>query len=561
MSKIKKGIKVLLTEGPGGIVKAVKRSKQIQSEAERFRQQAKSFHLVSEEELQRQRETVFQTPVTFSILTPLYNTPELFLRELIQSLQAQTYKNWELCLADGSDGAHAYVGRICKEYAKTDSRIKYHVLAENRGISENTNACIKLASGAYFGLLDHDDVLHPSALYEMMAAITRTQADFLYSDEVKFHGNTEDAVDFNFKPDFGKDELRSHNYICHFTVFSRTLLEKAGQVYRPEFDGSQDHDMVLRLTEQAGTILHIPKVLYYWRVHENSVSMNLESKSYAVDAAIRAVSEQLERCGEPGTVASNLPYQTIYRIRYQIPQNAKTAVCVHQLDTTEEFEIIKERLASFSTYKELEFLPIYRKDAEAAKSGGVCWNAAVRSTNAEYIIMLHAKCFPVTADWIEELLMYAQRKDVCAVGPQILFSDQTICYAGIALDITAQNRLRFLCRGANVQDQGYEAMLRHVRNTTAVWNGCFMVQAETLKMLGGFSEEVNGYEEIDLCLRGREQNLWNVWTCFSQLKYEGTDLQEAYEAADTKRFHARWQKRLQADDPYCHANLRKLSLL
>lgn len=561
MSKMKKGIKVLLTEGPSGILRAVKRSKQIQLEAERFRQQAKSFHLISEEEVQRQKQAVFPSPVTFSILTPLYNTPELFLRELIQSLQAQTYKNWELCLADGSDMEHAYVGEICKAYAKSDSRIKYSVLEENKGISENTNACIKLSTGEYFGLLDHDDVLHPSALYEMMYAIAYSQADFLYSDEVKFHRNTEEAVDFNFKPDFGKDELRSHNYICHFTVFSRKLLDKAGQVYRPEFDGSQDHDMVLRLTEQAQKILHIPKVLYYWRVHENSVSMNLESKSYAVDAAIKAVSEQLERCGEPGTVASNLPYQTIYRIRYQYPQTAKVAVCVHHLDTAEEFEKIKDRLTSFSTYTNLEILPIYQNDIDAAKSNGVCWNAAVCSSGADYIIVLHANCFPITADWVEELLMYAQRRDVCAVGPQILFQDRTICYAGIGLDAAAGNGLHFLCQGIHVQEQGYEAMLRHVRNTTAVWNGCFMVKAETLKILGGFSEELYGYEEIDLCLRGREQNLWNVWTCFSQMEYKGSDLQGTYITADTEAFSAKWKKRLEKDDPYCHANLRKLSLL
>ena len=227
MSKIKKGVRLLLTQGPAAVLVKL-RNKRIEHLREAaFREKAKKVHLITEEQREYQKKYTFEEPIKFSIITPLYNTPREYLLELLHSVQRQTYSDWQLCLADGSDGAHAYVGKICREYAGRDARIVYTALPENKGISENTNACIALADGQYLGLLDHDDVLHESALFEMRRAIQKFHADFLYSDEVKFSGRIEDATDFNFKPGFGKDELRSHNYICHFTVFSRKLLERA----------------------------------------------------------------------------------------------------------------------------------------------------------------------------------------------------------------------------------------------------------------------------------------------------------------------------------------------
>ena len=244
--KIKKVIKMLIKQGPFAVLRAIRDHYRKKREEEKFRNRVRSLHLISDGERENQKNRKFLAPVSFSIITPLYNTPENYLRELLESLQKQTYPKWQLCLADGSDKEHEYVGEICREYASKDSRICYEVLEENKGISENTNECLKFATGDYIGLLDHDDILHESALYEMMKVIEEEKADFLYSDEVKFSGKIEDASDFNFKPGFGKDELRAHNYICHFTVFKKSLLDQIGQAYRPEFDGSQDHDMVLR---------------------------------------------------------------------------------------------------------------------------------------------------------------------------------------------------------------------------------------------------------------------------------------------------------------------------
>lgn len=225
-----------------------------------------------------QRETVFPQMVKFSILVPLWNTPEEFLRDMITSVINQTYENWELCLADGSDGEHDYVGRICQEYAaQSAGRIVYHKLAKNEGIAGNTNQCYRLATGDYIGLFDHDDVLHPCALYEYVKAINETGADFLYCDESTFRdGSLDNLVNMHFKPDYAPDTLCGNNYITHFSAFSRRLLEEDTELFRTSLDGSQDHDMILRLTDRAKKVYHVPRLLYYWRSHEGSVASDID---------------------------------------------------------------------------------------------------------------------------------------------------------------------------------------------------------------------------------------------------------------------------------------------
>ena len=213
-----------------------------------------ALHLYDKSELDQQRKTKFNNDIKISIITPLYNTPKKFLQELVESVEQQTYSNWELCLADGSDKEHSYVGDFCRKKMIKDSRIHYHALKENKGISDNTNECIKLATGNYIALLDHYDLLHPSALFEVAKVIDKQGADFIYTDETKFRKSIH-SIDnpyyFNLKPGFSKYDLRAHNYICHLTVFSKSLLDTEPVFYRHEFDGSQDHDMVLRMTEKA----------------------------------------------------------------------------------------------------------------------------------------------------------------------------------------------------------------------------------------------------------------------------------------------------------------------
>ena len=304
-----------------------------------------------------ERETVFDRPVRISILVPLYNTPDGFLREMLDSVLAQTYENWELCLADGSDAEHKYVGDICQEYMEKDraylaakehvtnvsentqSRLVYRKLAKNGGIAENTNACYEMATGEYVGLFDHDDILHPSALFAYVKAINEQGADYLYCDETTFKsGDINRMLTMHFKPDYAPDNLRANNYICHFSVFAKNLMEGT-ELFRTKFDGSQDHDMILRLTDRAQKIVHIPRLLYYWRSHEGSVASGIDAKPYAIQAAKGAVSEHLKAHGfENFKIESTRAFETIFRIRYQIIGNPKISIIIANKDHREDLQ-------------------------------------------------------------------------------------------------------------------------------------------------------------------------------------------------------------------------------
>ncbi len=280
-----------------------------------------------------EEETVFPRELKISILVPLYNTPERFLREMIDSVRNQTYKNWELCLADGSDGANGKVGEICAQYQKEDNRISYQKIEKNLGISGNTNVCFSMATGDFIGLFDHDDVLHPSLLYECMKVICEKGADYVYTDEATFTSpNLDDLIVLHFKPDYSPDNLRANNYICHFSVFDAALLEKTG-MFRPEYDGSQDHDMILRLTEVAERVCHIPKILYYWRSHPASVAADINAKTYAIDAAKRAVHDHMrDYYGIEVEVESTRAFPTIFQVKYPIKGTPLISILIPNKD-------------------------------------------------------------------------------------------------------------------------------------------------------------------------------------------------------------------------------------
>ena len=501
----------------------------------------KNVHIVSQAELERQRKVKFSSNIKISVITPLFNTPEQYLIELIESLKSQTYSDWELCLADGSDEKHSYVGDICRKYQKEDNRIIYKTLEKNEGISENTNECIKLATGEYYGLLDHDDLLHPSALFEIMLAIEKYKAEFIYTDEAKFSENPEEIVSpvaFNFKPGFGKYDLRSHNYICHFTVFNKKLLDGEDRLYRAEYDGSQDHDMVLRLTEKTKNIVHIPKVLYYWRLHSNSVSMDLSSKSYAVDAAIHAVEAQLDRLGEEGEVRSNLPFQTIYKVSYKIGGEPLVSIVLHNANDISAIENNVREIIERTDYRPIEFLYSGQEEINIDSSPGICitnvevgnrssrgkmWNSLIGRAKGDYIVLMDAKSIPAKADWLEEMLMLVQKKDVFVVGPKIYYSDQTIAYAGGALWKTEKDKIKIIGAHDLLPDMGYEALLQHVRNTTFALAACMSFSKKDWEEQHGFSEEDSGYEDIEFCLKGLDKGKNNVWTCFALIHFRGKE--------------------------------------
>ncbi len=537
----------------------------------------------TDEEMERQKKTEFPRKIKFSILVPLYNTPEKFLKDMIESVLCQTYGNWELCLADGSDDDHAYVGETCKKYAKKDQRIRYQKLKENLGISENTNACLELATGEYIGLFDHDDLLHPFALFEYMQAICDRNADFLYSDETTFHDTPADAYNQHFKSDFAPDTLRSYNYICHFTVFSRKLLEKAGGLFRKEYDGSQDYDMILRLTEQAESIVHIPKVLYYWRAHKNSTSADVGNKPYIIDAAKAALSAHLERIGLRGTVEDSR-IASSYRIQYEIEGNPLISIIIPNKDHIEDLSKCLDSIREKSTWQNWEVIVVennstdpatfeYYKDIEKDERIRVVkWErefnySAINNFGAQFahgdiFLLLNNDIEVITSDWLEQMAMFAQRKDVGAVGAMLYYPDDTIQHAGVIVGLggVAGHSHKNFQRGT----PGYAIRLTIAQNLSAVTGACLMVRRKVWEEVGGLDEKFAvAFNDVDLCMKIRAAGYLIVWTPYAELYhyesksrgYEDTPEKERRFEGEKGRFGSKWGQILVEGDPYYNPNL------
>ena len=519
---------------------------------------------LSAEEEERQRETVFDRAVKISILTPLYNTPADFLTEMIESVQGQTYGNWELCLSDCSDGTNAeWITQICKEYAEKDPRIVYQKAEKQLGISENTNRCIEISSGDYFALLDHDDILHKGALFEIAKAVNEQNADFIYSDEAKFETAVEEAFAPNYKPGFAPDELRAHNYICHLTAFSRELLDQCG-LYRPECDGSQDHDMVLRLTEKAKSIVHIPKVLYFWRVHQESVSAGIETKYYAIDAAKRAIFDQTKRLGYPvrDEITSIPPFPSLYRVHYQIDQTKSVAIVISHAEDPVITRTCITRLDEHQIWHDVEIFVLCEKEQEEQlKQEFFCaptvWPIHVMSSSltdveelihSDYVLFTDSHAYLDTDNWIEEMAGYARREDVGAVGGKIWNPSARPYDLGGYL--MADGSVKRVLPEASRLEYGYEALLWHPRNATIVSGVFLFMKTEDLKALGGISEEMGDSWAEDLCVRLCLKGKRNVALPFVEATMnENRTLPEI-----TPAFRERY-KGIYQEDPYLNPNL------
>lgn len=543
---------------------------------------AKDYY-ISAQRREQEENAQFPKDIKFSVLVPLYNTPESFLKAMIESVQAQTYKNWELCLADGSDGEHSFVGEICKKYADGDKRIKYEKLEKNLGISENTNACIRMATGEYIALFDHDDLLHPSALYEVMRAICEHGADFIYTDENTFSEEPRDAYNPHFKPDFSPDTLRSYNYICHLSVFSRELLDSVGY-FRSEYDGSQDYDLILRLTEKAKKVFHIRKILYYWRAHKNSVAQDVGAKPYTVTAAKKALAAHLERCGLKGEVLdSSVP--TTYHIKYEIDGNPLISVIIPNKDHTDDLDICLKSLYEKSSYKNFEVIIVENNSTEketfeyyealTQKHGNikiVTWkgnfnysainNFGVNYAKGEYILLLNNDVEIINGSCLEEMLMFAQRKDVGAVGAKLYYSDDTVQHAGVILGLggTAGHAHKHFGRN----HPGYMARASIAQNLTACTAACLMMRRDVFDEVGGLDEEFEvAFNDVDLCMKIRKKGYLVVFTPYAELyhyesKSRGNDsTPEKLERfrGEIDRFKEKWQKQLDDGDPYYNPNL------
>lgn len=542
---------------------------------------------------------VFSKPLTFSILVPLYNTPKEFLKQMIQSVLNQTYADWQLCLADGSDEAHAYVGEYCKELAGREPRITYQKLEKNEGISGNTNACLKLAKGEYIGLFDHDDILHPEALFEYRKVIEEQDADFIYCDETTFKGNDiNHMLTMHFKPDYAPDNLRANNYICHFSVFRRSLLEGT-QLFRTKFDGSQDHDMILRLTDRARIIVHVPRILYYWRCHAGSVASNINAKSYAIEGARGAVADHLRQHGfEHFKITSTRAFETIFRIRYQIQGDPRISIVIANKDhvtdlkrcissiqersTYDNYEIIvvennSESQEIFSYYEELLEQPYDKNaDCQSSENGKITVvtykgsfnysainNLGVSRAAGEYILLLNNDTEVISVNWMEELLMYAQRKDVGAVGAKLYYPDRTIQHAGVVIGLGAHRTAGHTHYRQSRENLGYMGRLCYAQDVSAVTGACLLVKKSCYEQVGGLDEGFAvSLNDVDFCLKLREAGYLNVFTPFAELyHYESASrgADDSGEKAErynreSEKFREKWKQVLEKGDPYYNPN-------
>ena len=569
--------------GPRDIARKLRQKK--------MEQEAKKLHgtasFPTPEEAKRQQDMKFERMVKVSILVPLYNTPMNFLNEMIDSVRNQTYQNWELCLADGSDAEHAEVGARCKEYAAQDNRIIYHKLEKNEGIAGNTNQCYKLATGEYIGLFDHDDVLHPSVLYEYVKVINEQNADYIYCDETTFKGDSIDnMITLHFKPDYSVDNLRANNYICHFSVFARELLEGT-ELFRSGFDGSQDHDMILRLTSNAKNIVHVPKLMYYWRSHKASVASDISAKPYAIAAAKGAVADHLTRNGYKNfEIKSTRAFETIFEIKYEIQKEDKISILIPNKDHIDDLRRCLESIKERSTYDNYEVIVIENNSTEEAtfayyktlenqeKIKVVTYegefnyskinNFGAKYATGEYLLLLNNDTQVITMNWLESMLMYAQRSDVGAVGAKLYYGDHTIQHAGIVLGLGAHRTAGHTHYKINHDNLGYMGRLCYAQNVSAVTGACLMVRKSIFEELGGLDESFKiALNDVDFCLRIRQKGFLNVFTPFAELYHfesasRGIDIQDEAKAKryeeEAEHFRMKWKEVLEKGDPYYNPN-------
>lgn len=501
----------------------------------------------TEEEKEKQRTHAFSEDIKISVLVPLYNTPEHFLRDMISSVTGQTYGNWELCLADASDRESGAVAEIVKEYARSDTRIVYQKLQKNAGIAENTNACIRMASGKYLALFDHDDMLHPSALYECAKAIERERADFVYTDEVTFEGDElENIVTYHLKPDFSVDNLRGVNYICHLSVFRKSLLDEVGY-FNPKYDGSQDHDMIMRLTDAAKKVCHIPKVLYFWRCHQMSTSMNLNAKSYAVAAGRRAVKDAELRRGYPAVVHSAQICKTHYRIKYETGKPKISVLingCGHDISQAACTAASVMKVSSYDNYEVLRAM----SQAELAD--------ALKHADGEYLLLLEAGMRIITPAFLEELLMFAQRKDVGIAGAQTLDEKDLILSSDLVIGDSIQNLAVEINQGERYDAPGYMGRNYYAHNISAVSGCACMAAREDFVRFweSGAAKSVFG-RMLEMCFLIRKENRQVVLNPYALCRISKAEHKEELLAGERQSLWDTYQEQILAGDPFYNRNL------
>ncbi|MEF2652903.1 MAG: glycosyltransferase family 2 protein [Blautia sp.] len=538
-------------------------------------------YVPDEETLNRQRKRKFLNAPLISVVVPAYHTPPLFLRQMLDSLVAQTYGGWELCIANGSPDDKE-MEAVLEEYEKRDSRIRHENLKENLGIAENTNAAFRMVKGEFIGLLDHDDLLAPNALYEIVLALEKNpEADVVYTDEDKVTTDLKEHFQPHLKPDFNLDLLRSNNYICHFFTVRREIVEQVGG-FRKEFDGAQDYDFIFRCTEEARKILHIPEILYHWRTHKESTADNPASKMYAFEAGKRAIEAHLKRTGTDGEV-SHTPDLGFYRVKYPVKGEPLISIIIPNKDEKESLEACLKSIWEKTTYKNYEIIVVennstsdeifqYYKEISQKGVRLLRWkkefnysainNFGAAHAKGEFLLFLNNDVTVITPDWLTELAGLCQRKEVGAAGVKLLYPDNTIQHAGCVIGIGGIAGHMFVDMPANRTGYLHKASL--LQDMSAVTAACMIMKKQVFDQVGGFTEELAvAFNDVDLCLKINKAGSLVVYDPYVQLYHMESKTRGAEDSKEkVRRFQTEieymrchWLDILKNGDPYYNKNL------
>lgn len=535
------------------------------------------------QELNRQREETWKEKPLFSIVVPLYKTPVKYLEQLVKSVRAQTYDNWELCLSDGS-GELSPLANYLDRLAQKDKRIKVVRHETPLRISANTNAAIGIARGEFLVFADHDDLLTEDALYECAKALERQpDTDLIYSDEDKVSMNGRRYFEPHFKSDYNPDLLCSMNYFCHLVVVRRLLTEQTG-LLREEFDGAQDYDFVLRCVEHTDRIVHIPRVLYHWRAHENSTAENPQSKWYAFEAGLRAIEAHYDRRKLPAQVEFG-EYPGLYKTVWKWKEQPLVSILIPNKDHTQDLDKCIQSIEQKSEYRNYEFIIIennsedeetfayYKKlEAENEKAHVVYWdggfnfsainNFGAEHAKGEYLLLLNNDTEIIHPDCLWQLLGYCMREDVGAVGARLYYEDGSIQHAGVVLGFGGIAGHTFI--GFPHDANGYFSRIICAQDYSAVTAACMMTKKSVYEQVGGLTEElVVAFNDIDYCMKVRALGKLVVYNPYAQLYHyesksrgleDSPEKQERY-YREMKYFVTKWKECLDKGDPYYNPNL------
>ena len=539
-------------------------------------------YIPTEETLETQRKQKFDYSPLISIAVPAYQTPVEFLRQMIESLIVQTYSNWELCIVNASPD-NEEMQKVLAEYSAGDSRVRFCNLKENLGIAENTNRAFAMTKGEFVGLLDHDDLLAPNALYEIVKILQdHPQADALYTDEDKVTTELDEHFQPHLKSDFNLDLLRSNNYICHFFVVRKSIVEKTGG-FRKEFDGAQDYDFIFRCTENAGEVLHVPEILYHWRTHKASTADNPASKMYAFEAGKRAIEAHLERTGTKGEV-SHTQDLGFYRVKYPVQGKPLVSVIIPNKDEKETLQTCLEMLEKNTGYQNFEIIIVennsttdeifryYKELSGNRKIHLLRWgkefnysainNFAVAHAKGEYLLFLNNDVKSINPDWLEEMLGVCQRPEVGGVGAKLIYPDNTIQHAGCVIGMGGIAGHMFVDMPADRTGYLHKASL--LQDMSAVTAACLLMKKEVFEQAGGFTEELAvAFNDVDLCLKVRKNGYLIVYDPYAKLYHMESKTRGAEDSKEkVRRFQTEieymrchWIDILKNGDPCYNKNL------